>query len=150
MLLLPTALILGVCAYIDHQDRQGPWLPAKLELSDSYRREGQDDVLSYCGTSVYGLRAATVQAIRRNGLVYFKGAERPRDPEIPRVYIWSESPIPNERGVPPLECAPDIDADLGRAVRQALKMPGSYWARSGDHALYVVPDMGIVISSHRD
>lgn len=148
--LVPILLFLGIRTCVDHRDRQGPWLPAKLELSEVYLTQGEDGILSYCGTSVYGLSASSVEAIGKDGLAFFKDADMPRDPGIPTQYAWAETPVPDDRGVAALECAPAIEADLGPDVRRALKAPGSYWTRSGDHALYVLPSLELVVSSHRD
>jgi hypothetical protein len=154
LLLACLLLVVTFCAWIEHHDRLATWLPAKLELSDRYWSEGQEGILSYCGTSLYGLTPRTLRAIQSQGLAFFDDAWQPRDPKLPRRFVWAETPLGRsgrESGVQPVfECAPHPDPALQRNVYRALAAPGSYWAHDADHSLYVFPSLGIVLSVHAD
>jgi hypothetical protein len=107
-----------------------------------------------CGGAIFGITGATVEAIRKRGLEFFKDATQGRGSTdsngTTQYQPWQESPLEDSwtrNGVwLGLDC---LNSWRTGAIVAAAQAPGSYYAVGRNRMLFVIPSESIAVYTFR-
>lgn len=147
------------CSFAIHERARGI-LPENLKVGWFYAEGSCGHLLGYTGAFAFGLDQATLAALKRDGLNFLRDADGSAGALSEPFFsgLWQATPLPMSH----FETWPQSPGPLLRqcgerhswlwpnGVIAALTKPGSFYQMKGRRALYVIPELGIVVGAVSD
>lgn len=136
-----------------NREIQRQTLPSKLQLGWFYAEGSCGAFPGFQRSYAFSLAQDTSAAIQAEGIGYFVDIEREGNRAERPVYsgIWKPTPAPSSffaDGSPlSLNCGRDGSWFWPAGVEDALKRPGSFYKHSGTRAIFVIPNLGLVVGT---
>lgn len=136
----------------DFKDR----IPSELKISETLLVDGDMGGLGWWGVAIFRLQGDTLGKLRTTGLQALAGARRSRNPgsingKYKEYSPWRETPyIETGDGMTLADrwlggmVGSNMKPELSKGIENALRTDGSYYAKSNDSGLIVIPSLGIV------
>jgi hypothetical protein len=126
-------------------------IPKKIEISGAAHIYNESHFREGCGVDIFYLSKNTLDAIKRDGLLFFKDAlqARSHDDYYHRYQPWQETPIPpswTSEGSWIL-CFGGNE-DFHHKIIEAAKVEGAFYTTKPEGELVVIPSLGIIIFSY--
>ncbi len=128
-------------------------IPAKIGITYAIHISGETGFREGCGAAIFRLTNATVYAISRTGIDFFKDAIYSRRSKE-RYYTyesWKETPVPStwtsEGTWPVLACA-SVSRPLLSQILVAASKKGSYYSSKDEAEILVIPSLKLVVFSY--
>jgi len=157
-LLAFAAIALGTCLAFRSSERS--WyeglLPLGVKVESILALDTVSGIREGCGAVIFELDPEAVRSFRRDGLSALADARQARDHSEPYFSFeeWSETPYREsgngttlkDRWLGGLDCAA-LNPDLAKTIDEALRSKGSFFSRSEESGLIILPAAGIVVLS---
>lgn len=143
-------------AYNSTSEQRKDVFPEKIEVSNLVMTEG--DWVQGCGIIIFEISNTTVSTINQENLAFFGQATVARNKQ--NHYRWQKTPIEEsdntdnsfvKKQMPGFSCAKSkIAHEYELLVSKNMKISGSYYAKSADRHLVVIPSHKLVIFEYSD
>ena len=132
-------------------------IPIELKIDETVLVDGDMGGLGWCGVAIFKLQSDTLNNVRNIGLPAFSEASRSRNKnrisgDYQQYSLWRETPYIEtgdgltlqDRWLGGMVCAKNMTSQLKKSFYKALASNGSYYAKSNDSGLVVIPSLEIV------
>ena len=131
-------------------------IPSELKISETLLVDGDMGGLGWWGVAIFRLQSDTLDKLRATGLQALAGARRSKNKnsisgEYQEYSPWRETPYIETGDGMTLEdrwlggmVGANMKPELSKSIEKALRSGGSYYAKSNDSGLVVIPSLGLV------
>lgn len=137
-------------------------IPPELKIEKVKLVDGDLGGLGWCGVTIFELKNDILEDVKNDGLQALTDARQSREVSIRGKYkqytSWRETPYIEtgdgmtleDRWLGGMSCAKSMQRDLKNSLSKAIHSPKSYYAKSNDAGLVVIPHLGVAAYIHFD